>query len=252
MVSIKSDREIELMKHAGHINYLCHKYLETKLKPGITTKEIDDLAAKFMKEHDCVSPSKGYEGYPGYICISVNDEVVHGIGSNRVLEDGDIVTLDISMSYKGYHSDSAATYPVGTISKSDQELLDNTKGALMAGLAKVKAGAKLGDVSNAIETYAHEHGLSVVEELCGHGIGTELHEDPDVPNFGKAGTGLTLKAGMTLAIEPMLNKGTKHVYLLDDDWTVITADGQNSAHFEHTVLVKKDGYEILTGEINNG
>ena len=248
MVSIKSDREIELMKIAGHINYLCHKYLETKLKPGITTKEIDDLAGKFIEEHGCISSSKGYEGYPNNICISVNDEVVHGIGSDRVLEDGDIVSLDICMSYKGYHSDSAATYPVGTISKRDQELLDNTKGALMAGLAEVKAGAKLGTVSHAIETYAHEHGLSVVEELCGHGIGTELHENPDVPNFGKAGTGLTLKAGMTLAIEPMLNKGSRHVYLLDDDWTVITADGENSAHFEHTVLVLEDGYEILTGE----
>lgn len=248
MVSIKSDYEIELMKHSGHINYLCHKYLESKLKPGITTKELDDLAGKFMEEHGCISSSKGYEGYPNYICISVNDEVVHGIGSQRKLKDGDIVSLDICMSYKGYHSDSAATYPVGTITKENQDLLDNTKGALMAGLACVKAGAKLGDISNAIETYAHKHNLGVVEELCGHGIGSKLHEDPDIPNFGEKGTGITLKSGMTFAIEPMLNLGTKHVYLLDDDWTVITADGKNSAHFEHTILVKDDGYEILTGE----
>ena len=248
MVSIKSEREIELMKHSGHINYLCHKYLESKLKPGITTKEIDDLAGKFITSHDCVSSSLNYEGYPGNICISVNDEVVHGIGSNRKLKNGDIVSLDISMSYKGYHSDSAATYPVGTITKEKQELIDNTKGALMAGLEKVKAGAKLGDISNAIETYAHKHHLSVVEELCGHGIGTELHEDPDIPNFGEKGVGLTLKSGMTFAIEPMLNLGTKHVGILDDDWTIVTEDGKPSAHFEHTIVVRDNGYEILTGE----
>ena len=248
MVSIKSDREIELMQHSGHINYLCHKYLESKLRPGITTKEIDDLAGKFITEHGCVSSSLGYEGYPGNICISVNDEVVHGIGSNRKLQNGDIVSLDISMSYKGYHSDSAATYPIGTITKEKQELLDHTKEALYAGLEKVKAGAKLGDISHAIEVCAHKHHLGVVEELCGHGIGTELHEDPDIPNFGEEGVGLTLKKGMTFAIEPMLNLGTKHVCILDDDWTIVTEDGRPSAHFEHTVVVLEDGYKILTGE----
>lgn len=248
MVSIKSDREIELMKYAGHINYLCHKYLESHIKPGITTKELDDLAAKFMKEHDCVSSSLGYEGYPAYICISVNDEVVHGIPGRRRLMNGDIVSLDICMSYKGYHSDSAATYPVGTISKEKAELLENTKGALYAGINEVKAGARLGNVSHAIEAYAHRHHLGVVEELCGHGIGNELHEDPDILNYGPANTGLVLKSGMTLAIEPMLNLGTKHVGILDDDWTIVTEDGKSSAHFEHTVLVTDDGYIILTGE----
>ena len=248
MVSIKSDREIDLMKHSGHINYLCHKYLESKLRAGITTKEIDNLAGKFITDHGCVSSSLGYEGYPGNICISVNDEVVHGIGSNRKLKNGDIVTLDISMSYKGYHSDSAATYPIGTITKDKQDLLDHTKEALYEGLSKVKAGAKLGDISHAIETCAHKHHLGVVEELCGHGIGTKLHEDPDIPNFGNEGEGLTLKSGMTFAIEPMLNMGTKHVCILDDDWTIVTEDGKPSAHFEHTVVVKDDGYEILTGE----
>ena len=248
MVSIKSDREIELMKHAGHINYLCHKYLESHIKPGITTKELDDLAAKFMKEHDCVSSSLGFEGYPAYICISVNDEVVHGIPGRRRLMNGDIVSLDICMSYKGYHSDSAATYPVGTISKEKAELLEDTKGALYAGINEVKAGARLGNVSHAIEAYAHRHHLGVVEELCGHGIGNELHEDPDILNYGPANTGLVLKSGMTLAIEPMLNLGTKHVGILDDDWTIVTEDGKPSAHFEHTVLVTDDGYIILTGE----
>ena len=248
MVSIKSEREIELMKYAGHINYLCHKYLESKLKPGMTTKEIDDMAGDFIESHGCISSSKGYEGYPGNICISVNDEVVHGIGSKRIIQEGDIVSLDICMSYKGYHSDSAATYAIGHISKEKQELIDNTKNALMAGLSKVKEGAKLGDISNAIEEYAHKHNLGVVEELCGHGIGTKLHEDPDIPNFGEKGTGITLKSGMTFAIEPMLNLGTKEVYMLDDDWTIVTADGKPSAHFEHTVVVRENGYEILTGE----
>ena len=198
MVSIKSDREIELMKYAGHINYLCHKYLESHIKPGITTKELDDLAAKFMKEHDCVSSSLGFEGYPAYICISVNDEVVHGIPGRRRLMNGDIVSLDICMSYKGYHSDSAATYPVGTISKEKAELLEDTKGALYAGINEVKAGARLGNVSHAIETYAHRHHLGVVEELCGHGIGNELHEDPDILNYGPANTGLVLKSGILM------------------------------------------------------
>ena len=152
------------------------------------------------------------------------------------------------MSYKGYHSDSAATYPVGTITKEKQDLIDHTKEALYEGLKKVHAGAKLGDVSHAIEVYAHKHRLGVVEELCGHGIGTELHEDPDIPNFGKEGTGLTIKKGMTFAIEPMLNLGTKDVCILDDDWTIVTEDGKPSAHFEHTIVVLEDGYEILTGE----
>ena len=248
MISIKSNREIELMKHAGKVNYECHKYLEKFIKPGITTKEIDELAGKFMKEHDCLSSSLGYEGYPGYICISIDDEVVHGIGSNRKLKNGEIVTLDISMSYKGYHSDSAKTYPVGTISKEKEQLLKNTEEALYEGLAKIKNGVKLGDVSNAIEKYAHKHHLGVVHELCGHGIGTQLHEDPDVPNYGKENTGITLKSGMTLAIEPMLTLGDRHVGILDDDWTIVTQDGSPSAHFEHTILVTNEGYEILTGE----
>lgn len=247
MVTIKSEREIELMKYAGHVNYLCHKFLESKLKPGITTLEIDRLAKEFMESHGCKSACIP-EGFPGNICISVNEEVVHGIPSSRKLKNGDIVSLDICMSYKGYHSDSAATYKVGTITKEKQELIDNTKGALMAGLSKVRAGVHLGDISHEIETYAHKHRLGVVEELCGHGIGSKLHEDPDILNYGEAGSGIILKSGMTLAIEPMLNLGTKHIYILDDDWTIITQDGKPSAHFEHTILVTDDGYIILTGE----
>lgn len=248
MVSVKSEHEIELMKHSGHINYLCHKLLEKNIRPGITTGELESIAKKFMEEKGCISSTKGYEGYPGYLCISINDEVVHGIPGKRKLKNGDIVKLDISMIYKGYHSDSAATYPVGHISKEKEYLIDHTKKSLYEGIKQVKEGAKLGDIGHAIEQYAHEHHLSVVKELCGHGIGNELHEDPDVLNYGKAHTGMTLKAGMTIAIEPMLNYGERYVYMLDDDWTICTEDGSPSAHFEHTVLVTKDGYEILTGE----
>ena len=248
MVSIKSEHEIELMKHSGHINYLCHKLLEKNIRPGITTGELESIAKKFMEENGCISSTKGYEGYPGYLCISINDEVVHGIPGKRNLKNCDIVKLDISMIYKGYHSDSAATYPVGHISKEKEYLIEHTKKSLYEGIKQVKEGAKLGDIGHAIEQYAHEHHLSVVKELCGHGIGNELHEDPDVLNYGKAHTGMTLKAGMTIAIEPMLNYGERYVYMLDDDWTICTEDGSPSAHFEHTVLVTKDGCEILTGE----
>ena len=248
MVSVKSEHEIELMKHSGHINYLCHKLLEKNIRPGITTGELESIAKKFMEENGCISSTKGYEGYPGYLCISINDEVVHGIPGKRKLKNGDIVKLDISMIYKGYHSDSAATYPVGHISKEKEYLIEHTKKSLYEGIKQVKEGAKLGDIGHAIEQYAHEHHLSVVKELCGHGIGNELHEDPDVLNYGKAHTGMTLKAGMTIAIEPMLNYGERYVYMLDDDWTIRTEDGSPSAHFEHTVLVTKDGCEILTGE----
>ena len=248
MVSVKSEHEIELMKDSGHINYLCHKLLEKNIRPGITTGELESIAKKFMEENGCISSTKGYEGYPGYLCISINDEVVHGIPGKRKLKNGDIVKLDISMIYKGYHSDSAATYPVGHISKEKEYLIEHTKKSLYEGIKQVKEGAKLGDIGHAIEQYAHEHHLSVVKELCGHGIGNELHEDPDVLNYGKAHTGMTLKAGMTIAIEPMLNYGERYVYMLDDDWTICTEDGSPSAHFEHTVLVTKDGCEILTGE----
>lgn len=248
MVSIKSNEEIELMKHSGHINYLCHKLLEKNLRPGITTKELEDIAKKFMEENDCSSSTIGYEGYPGYLCISVNDEVVHGIPGGRKLKNGDIVSLDISIIYKGYHSDSAATYPVGTINEKKAYLVEHTKKALYEGIKEVKDGATVGDIGHAIEKYARAHHLSVVRELCGHGVGNELHEDPDVPNYGKPHTGMVLKEGMTIAIEPMLNLGSRNVCILDDDWTIVTEDGKPSAHFEHTVLVKKDGYEILTGE----
>ena len=207
MISIKSEREIELMKIAGRIVSETHKYLQDFIKPGITTREIDDLALNFIESKGARAACKGYEGFPGAICISVNDEVVHGIRSDRKLKEGDIVTLDIVVEYKGYHGDSAWTYPVGKISKEDQYLLEHTEASLYEGIKQVKVGAKIGDVSNAVYEYATKHKLGVVRELTGHGIGRDMHEAPDVPNYGNKNTGITLKEGMAIAIEPMLNYG---------------------------------------------
>ncbi len=249
MVSIKSEREIELMKYAGHINYLVHEEIKKNIKPGVKTEYLDKIAYDFITKHDCVPSQLGYEGYPKSICVSINDEVVHGIPGKRKIKEGDVVSIDLCVGYKGYHTDSARTYIVGFQTREIQDLVKNTEKSLYEGLSKIKAGVKIGDVSNAICEYAHEHGLSVVEELVGHGVGTDIHEDPDVPNFGEKGSGITLKKGMTIAVEPMLNLGSKEVCMLDgDDWTIVTEDSLCSAHFEHTVLVTEDGYEILTGE----
>lgn len=250
MISIKSEREISLMKKAGNIVYRTHKYLEPYIKPGITTKELDKLAYDFIISQDATPSFLNYEGYPASICTSINEEVVHGIPSNRKLKNGDIIGIDIGACYQGYHGDSAWSYEVGSVSREKAYLLEHTEKALIEGLKQVKQGNRIGDISNAIETYAKEHNLGVVRELVGHGVGNHLHEKPDIPNFGKKGTGPILKEGMTIAIEPMLNLGTREIYLLDDDWTIITQDGQPSAHFEHTVVVTKDGYQILTGDDN--
>jgi len=248
MVSIKSDREIELMRHAGHVNYLCHKLLMSHIKPGITTKQLDKIAYDFILSEDCTPSFLNYNGFPASICTSVNDEIVHGIPGNRKLKNGDIISIDIGVIYKGYHSDSARTFAVGSISEDKMHLLKYTEESLYEGLKQVKPGAKIGDIGSAIEKYAHKYGLGVIEELVGHGVGSNLHESPDVPNYGESGTGMKLKVGMTLAIEPMLNLGSKEICMLDDDWTIVTIDGKPSAHFEHTVLVTVDGCEILTGE----
>ena len=250
MISIKSEREISLMKKAGNIVYKTHKYLEPYIKPGITTKELDKLAYDFITSQDATPSFLNYEGYPASICTSINEEVVHGIPSNRKLKDGDIIGIDIGACYKGYHGDSAWSYIVGSVSREKAYLLEHTEKALYEGLKQVKPGNRIGDISSAIEEYANNHKLGVVRELVGHGIGTNVHEKPDVPNYGKKGTGPILKEGMTIAIEPMLNLGTREIYLLDDDWTIITQDGSPSAHFEHTVVVTKDGYQILTGDDN--
>ena len=250
MITIKSDYELSLMKRASKIVYDAHQYIKSYIKPGITTKELNDLVHDYIVSKDAYPSCLGYNGYPASICISVNEEVVHGIPSKRKLKNGDIVTLDICVCYKGYHGDSAWTYAVGDISKEKTYLLEHTEKALYVGLSKVKNGVKLGDVSSAIEEYATSHKLGVVRELVGHGIGSHLHEDPEVPNYGTKGSGITLKTGMTIAVEPMLNLGTRKVYVLEDDWTIVTGDNKPSAHFEHTIVVTDDGYEILTGDDN--
>ena len=246
MISIKTPREIELLRVAGEITGSTHNYLKQFIKPGITTKELDKLAEDYIIKRGATPSFKGYGGFPGSICTSINNEVVHGIPSNRKLKNGDIISIDIGACYKGYHGDSAWTYPVGTIDKEKQYLLEHTEKALFAGLDVIKAGIRVGDIGYAISKYANAHKLGVVKELVGHGVGNHLHEEPDVPNYGKKHTGPLLKAGMVIAVEPMLNLGTAEVFILDDDWTIITGDDKPSAHFEHTVLITDDGYEILT------
>lgn len=248
MINIKTEEEIEKMRRAGHLNYLTREYLKTIIAPGVTTKEIDDAAGEFITSHGGIPSTKGYEGYPGNICVSVNEEVVHGIGSDRVLKNGDIVTVDIVVELDGYHADAAETIPVGDVNKEKSYLLKHTEKALYEGLKEVKNGVRLGCVSAKIQNYAEKHHLGVVRELVGHGIGSSMHEEPDVPNYGKYNTGVILKTGMTLAIEPMLTSGKRYVRIKSDDWTIVTQDGRPSAHFEHTVVVTDDGYEILTGE----
>ena len=250
MISIKSDREIELMKEAGRLVGETHKYLKQFIKEGITTIELDKLAEDFIRKNGGIPTEKGYEGYPASICASVNDEVVHGIPGKRKLKNGDIITIDMVISYKGYQADSAWTYAVGEISKEKKYLMEHTEKALYEGLKQVKPGNRLGDVSHAIQEYAESHNLSVVRELSGHGIGTEMHEDPDIPNYGKKGTGILLKKGMTLAIEPMLNLGKRDIAILNDDWTIVTLDGSDSAHYEPTVVVTSDGCEIITKRLD--
>ena len=246
MISIKSPREIELLEIAGKIVGDTHNYLRPFIKPGITTKELDKLAYDFIISHDATPSFLNYNGFPASICTSVNEQVVHGIPSDYKLKNGDIISIDIGACYKGYHGDSAWTYAVGDISSKKQYLMEHTEKALFAGLEQVKEGNRIGDVGNAVSNYANKYKLGVVKELVGHGVGSHFHEQPDVPNYGKAGTGVLLKEGMVIAVEPMLNLGTANIFILEDDWTIVTADNKPSAHFEHTVVVLKDGYKILT------
>ena len=247
MINLKSMREIELMKHAGHINYLTHLEVKKNLKVGITTLQLNDIADKFIRSHDCTPSFLNYEGYPKSICISINDEVVHGIPGNRKIKNGDIVSVDIGVCYKGYHSDSANTYIVGNVSDDVKALVEITENSLYKGLEVIKPGVKVSEIGAAIEKYAKSCNLSVIRELVGHGVGNNIHENPDVPNYATNDKTI-LKEGMVIAVEPMLNLGKRYIYMLDDDWTIKTDDGLPSAHFEHTVVVTKDGYEILTGE----
>lgn len=246
MIVLKSSREIEKMREAGKIVYLTHQELKKFIEPGITTKALDQIAERFIKSYDAIPSFKGYNGFLGSICTSVNDELVHGIPGKRKLKEGDIITLDIGAFYDGYHGDSAWTYPVGTISSEAKRLLEITEASLYRGLEQARPNARLGDISHAIQDCAEEAGFSIVREYVGHGIGQNLHEPPSIPNFGPPNKGPRLKPGMTLAIEPMVNAGSRFVRTLADDWTVVTLDGSLCAHFEHTIAITEEGYEILT------
>lgn len=246
-VSIKSEREIGLMRESCKILAEVHAKLGEAIRPGISTWEIDALGEKLIRSYGCVPNFLHYNGYPASICVSVNNEVVHGIPSkDRILEEGDIVSLDAGLIYKGYHSDAARTYPVGKISEEAAQLIEVTRRSFFEGIKYAKEGCHLYDISNAIDAYCKKFGYGIVRDLVGHGIGTSLHEDPQIPNFRQWKRGIRLKAGMTLAIEPMINMGSYGVEWLDDDWTVVTADGSLSAHYENTVLITQGEPEILT------
>ena len=246
-VTIKTAREIELMREAGRLLEKVHNELAEFIRPGISTLDIDRYGEKLIRSLGCTPNFLNYNGYPASICVSVNDEVVHGIPKkNRILQEGDIVSLDAGLIYKGYHSDAARTHAVGKISPEAQQLIDVTRNSFFEGIKYAKAGNHLYDISAAIGNYAQQFGYGVVRDLVGHGIGTHLHEDPQIPNFAQKRRGVRLIPGMTLAIEPMINQGRADVEWLNDDWTVVTQDGSLSAHYENTVLITEGEPEILT------
>ncbi len=246
-ITVKSSREIELMTEAGRILEIVHKELEKALHPGMTTKAIDRLGEEIIRSYGCVPSFLDYNGYPASICVSVNDEVVHGIPSeHRIIREGDIVSLDAGVIYKGYHSDAARTHCVGEVSKEAQNLVRVTRECFFEGIKYAKEGNHLFDISGAIGRYAEERGYGVVRDLCGHGIGTALHEAPEIPNYEMKRKGVLLKAGMTLAIEPMINIGGWEVDWMDDDWTVVTRDHSLSAHYENTVLITENEPKLLS------
>lgn len=246
MIICKSESELLIMREAGRIVAETHQVLAKAIRPGVTTKQLDQIAEEYIRSRDAIPSFKGYGGFPGSICASVNEELVHGIPGDRVLNEGDIISLDIGAEYKGYHGDSAWTYPVGDISAEAQKLLEVTEKSLYQGLELIKPDVRLYTVSHAIQKCIEGEGFSVVREYVGHGIGRKLHEEPQIPNYGSPDRGPRLKAGMVLAIEPMVNAGERFVRTLEDNWTVVTVDGALCAHFEHTVAVTADGYEILT------
>lgn len=246
-VTIKSEKQIELMREAGRLLAIVHEELGKAIKPGMSTLDIDRMGETMIRDFGCIPNFKNYNGYPASICVSVNDEVVHGIPrKDHILKEGDIVSLDAGLIYKGFHSDAARTWGVGEISKEARHLIDVTQQSFFEGIKFARDGRHLYEISAAIQEYVESFGYSIVRDLVGHGIGAHLHEDPQIPNFKPKGRGLKLQAGMTLAIEPMVNEGRYDVEWLDDDWTVVTEDGSLSAHYENTVLIEKDGCEILT------
>ncbi|MDD3277600.1 MAG: type I methionyl aminopeptidase [Lachnospiraceae bacterium] len=246
-VSIKTAREIELMRHAGKLLEQVHDELKAMIQPGITTWDIDHKGEEIIRSFGCVPNFLHYNGYPASICVSVNDEIVHGIPSKKhYLKEGDIVSLDAGLIYQGYHSDAARTHAVGEVSEEAKKLMKVTEESFFEGIKFAKAGHHLHEISAAIGNYAESFGYGVVRDLCGHGIGTSLHEDPQIPNFACKSRGIRLQPGMTLAIEPMINSGRPDVVWLDDDWTVVTEDETLSSHYENTVLITEGEPEILT------
>ncbi len=246
-ISIKSEREIQLMRESCKILAKVHDELGKAIKPGMSTMDVNDIGDKLIRSFGCIPNFLNYNGYPASICVSVNEEVVHGIPSKqRILKEGDIVSLDAGLIYKGYHSDAARTYAVGNVSEEVKQLMDVTKQAFFEGIKMAKAGNHLFDISNAIDDYVSQYGYGIVRDLVGHGIGTALHEDPQIPNFRQPRRGPKLMPGMTLAIEPMINLGRADVEWLDDDWTVVAEDGLPSAHYENTILITEGEPEILT------
>jgi len=245
-IIIKSSHEIDTMRRAGRIVAIILDVLKRKIEPGIITEELDTITVRELSRHDATASFKGYNGFPASLCVSVNNELVHGIPGKRVLKDGDIVSLDFGAMFQGFQGDAAITVGVGQISPQAQKLLEVTEGALSAGIANARSGARLGEISAAIQSFAESRGFSVVREYVGHGIGRSMHEDPQIPNYGSPEQGPLLMKGMTLALEPMVNAGGWRTSVARDGWTVTTADGSLCAHFESTIAITDDGAEILT------
>jgi len=246
MIHYKTDEEIQLIRESAQILGKAHGEVAKRIKPGVKTKELDQVAEEFIRDSGGSPSFKNYHGFPSALCISVNETVVHGFPGTYELKETDVVSVDCGVKFKGFHSDSAYTYPLEKVSREVLDLLERTYESLYLGIAQAKTGNRMGDVSFAIQSYVEQFGYGVVRELVGHGVGKDLHEDPEVPNYGKRGKGVKLEAGMVIAIEPMINLGTKNVVQEKDRWTIRTSDRKPSAHFEHTVVVHKDRTEVLT------
>lgn len=247
MIVLKTGRELSIMREACKISARALKLIGEAIEPGVTTAELDRIAEKFIRSCGATPNFKGYNGYPATACISINNEVIHGIPTaKRKIQNGDIVSVDLGALFEGYHGDNAATFACGDVSEEAKRLMDATRESLYEGVKMARAGGRIGDISNAIQSYVEARGYSVVRDFVGHGVGTSLHEAPEVPNFGTAGRGVRLMPGMTLAIEPMINVGKPQVKIMPDGWTVLTQDGSLSAHFEHTIAITADGPQIMT------
>lgn len=252
MILIKSQKEIEYMRESGRIVALALDAIEKAIRPGVTTRELDKIATDVLKKEGAIPSFKGQQGfegskpYPATICASVNNQIIHGIPGDYVLQDGDIISIDMGALKNGYHGDAARTFAVGNVSETAQKLIEVTKGSFFEGLKMAKAGNRVSDISHAVQTYAESFGFSVVRDFVGHGIGKELHEEPQVPNYGKPGRGPRLSSGMVIAVEPMINEGSYDINILKDGWTVVTVDGKLSAHYENTILITDGEPELLT------